>query len=189
MSDPTPPPPPVGDHRSAKADAKAAKAREKAMRPWFKKKRFILPLILIAVIGLISVASGGGSDDTTDVASNATDQPETGDTEPAAEGESAPDVDAEGTEADDVKVESCAIGEFGTIDMKLAVTNNSSKRSSYFIDVSIDGADGSQIESGLAVVDNLDPGQSTVTDAAIMAEDPGQEFECKIVEVDRMSDE
>lgn len=188
MSDPTPPPPPVGDHRSAKADAKAAKAREKAMRPWFKKKRFILPLILIAVIGLISVASGGGSDDTTDVASNATDQPETGDTD-AAEGESAPDVDAESTEADDVKVESCAIGEFGTIDMKLAVTNNSSKRSSYFIDVSIDGADGSQIESGLAVVDNLDPGQSTVTDAAIMAEDPGQEFECKIVEVDRMSDE
>lgn len=36
-------PPPGEAHRNAKAEAKAAKAYAKATRPWYKKKRFILP--------------------------------------------------------------------------------------------------------------------------------------------------
>lgn len=44
------------------AQAKADKAYAKAMRPWYKKKRFILPSVLLAVI-VISSASGGGSSD------------------------------------------------------------------------------------------------------------------------------
>ncbi len=50
------------DERSTKADVKAEKARAKAMRPWFKKKRFIIPLVLVVLIILIAVASGGGDD-------------------------------------------------------------------------------------------------------------------------------
>ena len=53
------------DQRSAKADAKAEKARAKAMRPWFKKKRFIIPLALVAIMIIAAVAGGGGDDDTT----------------------------------------------------------------------------------------------------------------------------
>lgn len=37
----------------------AAKAHRKAMRPWFKKKRFILPLALIALVVFVSVLNGG----------------------------------------------------------------------------------------------------------------------------------
>lgn len=61
------PPPPSGfstNPKEAKAQAKAAKAHAKAIRPWYKKKRYI-GLIAIAVIVIISVASGGGSDDKT----------------------------------------------------------------------------------------------------------------------------
>jgi hypothetical protein len=49
--------------KDANAEAKAAKAKAKAMRPWFKKKRIILPLALVVIVG-ISMASGGGSSDT-----------------------------------------------------------------------------------------------------------------------------
>jgi len=54
------------DHRNAKAEAKAAKAYAKATRPWFKKKRIIFPLALIAIIAItVAANSGGGSGDTT----------------------------------------------------------------------------------------------------------------------------
>ena len=54
-------PPPL-DPRDARAQAKAAKAYEKARRPWYKKKRFILPLILIVLIIIIAIATSGGGD-------------------------------------------------------------------------------------------------------------------------------
>lgn len=63
------------DIRAAKAEGKAEKARAKAMRPWFKKKRFIIPLALVAIMVIAGVAGSGGSDDTkveTDAGSSAT---------------------------------------------------------------------------------------------------------------------
>jgi hypothetical protein len=59
---------PQGDiKRDAKAQAAAEKAYRKASRPWFKKKRFILPLILVAIILISSLANGGkGSNEGTD---------------------------------------------------------------------------------------------------------------------------
>ena len=56
MSDLTP--------KEANAEAKAAKAKAKAMRPWFKKKRIILPLALVLIVG-ISMATGGGDNSST----------------------------------------------------------------------------------------------------------------------------
>lgn len=47
--------------KMAKADAAAEKARAKALRPWYKKKRYIALLALAAIIA-ISVASSGGDD-------------------------------------------------------------------------------------------------------------------------------
>ncbi len=57
MSDSTQP----NSAKESKADAKAEKARAKAMRPWFKKKRFILPLAVVAVIVLSTALRGGNS--------------------------------------------------------------------------------------------------------------------------------
>lgn len=60
---------PPYDPRDARAQAKGAKAYAKARRPWYKKKRFILPLALIVLIIIISIATtvggGGGGNDTT----------------------------------------------------------------------------------------------------------------------------
>lgn len=72
MSQAVPPPgtPQYNDPRSAKAQAAADKAYKKASRPWFKKKRFILPLLFILLIILISALSGGGDD--SDNANNST---------------------------------------------------------------------------------------------------------------------
>lgn len=181
----TPAPPVARDHKSAKAEAKAAQAHAKAMRPWFKKKRFIVPIILVVIVIAASAGAGGGGD--TDVASGGgaagTEQ------SAGASGVDTMSNNEENPPQADVAVESCAVGEFDYVETKLRVTNNSSERSMYFIDVVIEGADGSQIESGFASVDNLEPGQSTVTDVGLMAEAPGQDFTCRIVEVERMSDE
>ncbi len=49
-----------GAPRNPKAEAKAAKAYAKATRPWFKKKRFIIPAVLLLL--LLFSKLGGGSD-------------------------------------------------------------------------------------------------------------------------------
>ncbi|MDD9348393.1 Ltp family lipoprotein [Mumia sp.] len=45
----------------AKAQRAAAKAYAKAQRPWYRKKRFIIPLALV-VVGVIAVSSGEESE-------------------------------------------------------------------------------------------------------------------------------
>jgi hypothetical protein len=47
--------------RSPKAEAKAAKAYAKAMRPWYKKKRVIIPAGLVVLAIAASAASSGGT--------------------------------------------------------------------------------------------------------------------------------
>lgn len=54
--------PPPTDARDAKARAKADKAYAKASRPWYKKKRFIIPGALLLLIVIITAVSSGGSD-------------------------------------------------------------------------------------------------------------------------------
>ena len=64
-----------------RAQAKAEKAYAKATRPWFKKKRFIIPIALVALVIISSLFRGGGEAPvTTEPASTAAAE-----TEPAAE--------------------------------------------------------------------------------------------------------
>lgn len=51
--------------QQAKAQAKAAKAHAKALRPFWKKKRVILPALLVAVIAISVALNGGGGSDPT----------------------------------------------------------------------------------------------------------------------------
>ena len=51
------------DPKTAKAEAKAASAKAKALRPWFKKKRVIIPGVL-GILLIASVATGGGDSET-----------------------------------------------------------------------------------------------------------------------------
>ena len=52
----------AADKANKKAQAAADKAYRKASRPWFKKKRFILPLLLLVIAIIIMVNSGGKKD-------------------------------------------------------------------------------------------------------------------------------
>ncbi|MBE4720526.1 Ltp family lipoprotein [Pseudarthrobacter sp. AB1] len=63
---------------NARAQAAADKAYRKASRPWFKKKRFLLPLIILIVV-IITIASNSGKKDT-----SATSAPGTSASSPAA---------------------------------------------------------------------------------------------------------
>lgn len=91
MSESTPTPEPA---RNAKAEAAAARAYAKAQRPWFKKKRFMIPLVIVA-LGIIGSATNGGGDDptTTSAAVADTSSNDTSDSSastPAVEESSAP---------------------------------------------------------------------------------------------------
>jgi hypothetical protein len=48
--------------KAAKVEASIAKAKMKAMRPWFKKKRFIIPIAFLLLI-VFSQVAGGGQDE------------------------------------------------------------------------------------------------------------------------------
>ena len=54
--------------KDAKAHAKAEKAYRKASCPWFKKKRFFLPLALIVLMVIIQVANGRGDTENSETA-------------------------------------------------------------------------------------------------------------------------
>lgn len=88
---------------AAKAKAAGDKAYAKAARPWWKKKRFVIPLGII-VIAVLATAAGGGGDDSTDVASN--DTSNTGTTSD----DSADDTGADEAPAEDNAPETTGIG-------------------------------------------------------------------------------
>jgi hypothetical protein len=64
---------------NSKAEKAADKARSKAMRPWYKKKRFIIPAAFV-LIGVVSSATGGGGSTSTDSSSATTKTETTGST-------------------------------------------------------------------------------------------------------------
>lgn len=64
----TPPPADFTSPKDAKAQAKAAKAYTKASRPWFKKKRFILLIAFVLILGISQATKGGADAETTGAA-------------------------------------------------------------------------------------------------------------------------
>jgi hypothetical protein len=175
-----------GNYASSKADAKAAKARAKAMRPWFKKKRFLLPLALLVIIGLSVAASSGGSDEDPPVAAGGED---TGGEDTGGEdtGVRSSSGNEENPPADDVSVTSCEADDVGFMVAKGTVTNNSSEASDYIIEIAFESSDGAtQYGTGSAFVSGLEPGQNTPLDANSLTE-AGGEFVCRITEVDRFA--
>jgi hypothetical protein len=116
---------PAPDRKAIKAEAAAAKARAKASRPWYQKKRFILPLGILLLVVIISVSSGGGGDvdETEPAASDTADAAAAVDE--AAEDEAAEDEAAEDLPEDaSADAESARIGE-EVRDGKFAFTVNS----------------------------------------------------------------
>lgn len=93
-------------------------------------------------------------------------------------------------EAEDLGEVSCTVDAAGFMVAEIPVTNNSSERSNYFVEVTFEAADGSQIDTASAAVEALEPGQSTTAAAQTLTEPPADgELTCRVVEVDRTTDE
>ena len=91
----------------------------------------------------------------------------------------------ESSEVDDVTITSCGADDLGQLEAVLRITNNSSKPSNYMINVAFESPDGSeQLDTGFAIVDTLQPGQSTNENAITFTTAPA-DFKCRITSVDR----
>lgn len=161
--------------KEAKAEAKAASARAKALRPWYKKKRFLLPLAAVVIVVVASLAGGGSDESKPSVSGSGTN---------ADSPKSDLSANTENPPAADVKITSCAKGDFGP-EVKVRVTNHSSKESDYIITIGFEDASGTKVGDGIATVDNVNPDQSAVTD--VLATASGDWSKCKVEEVERFA--
>jgi hypothetical protein len=99
------------------------------------------------------------------------------------------DIDFDDSEEfDDVDLEGCGRDSSGFLRADLEVTNDSSERSNYLVTVTFEDGDGDQIDTGVANVVALEPRQSTAVTAQSFAEFTG-DFDCRVVGVERFSDE
>ena len=74
------------DPKLAKAEAAAEKAKAKSLRPWFQKKRFIIPIALVTVFALSSALnSGNGGQTSSQGSSSSSDDTESVEPETATE--------------------------------------------------------------------------------------------------------
>ena len=134
-------------------------------------------VVLLIVLTIVGLAVSDDDDDT------ATDTTEATEGNGATEGPEA-ETEGEADEIDDVTLSECTTDPAGMV-ARLSVTNDSSQRSSYIIDVAFESPDGTeQFATGLAVINGLEPDQTTNSEAHSLTEATG-EFECRIVEVDR----
>ena len=128
-------------------------------------------IALATTFVLLGSGEDSGSKSTSDSSSNSSDS-------------SSSDV-GESSEVDDVTITSCGADELGQLEAVLRITNNSSKPSNYMINVAFESPDGSeQLDTGFAVVDTLQPGQSTNENAITFTTAPA-DFKCRITSVDR----
>lgn len=87
--------------------------------------------------------------------------------------------------AKDVKITKCKRDQFGDLDAKVRITNHSSKASDYIVTVAFESQNGSeQIDTGTAIVDSLQPGQSTNQDAG-GTKSYKKQFKCVLSDAER----
>ena len=174
-------PPQWADAAEAKAQGKAAKAYAKAQRPWYKKKRYILGMGLLALIVIVAVAGGGGEENGgEDRAGEATE--ETPNDNGIESDLSSNEENPPGADVDDV---TCT-EDLGLITGVVTVTNNSSETSNYLVTVGVE-QDGAKIGDGFGSLDNVDPGQTGRIEVVATADSGGNPFTCVVDEVERFS--
>jgi hypothetical protein len=113
--------PAFGNPRDAKAQARAEKAYRKAQRPWYQKKRFLIPIGLVVLL-VIGSALGGGGDNgaATRSPSGSTPTSQAGQA-PAAQDPAAPPAFPGATEDDTVAQAGAAVNKDGLVLTSTAV--------------------------------------------------------------------
>jgi hypothetical protein len=131
---PPPPPPPAGPgdqppyvpgppptRKDMKAQARAAAAYAKSQRPWYKKKRFLLPIAVLVLIVIIAVAANSRGSDNGSTASPGGDTSNSTSPQPS-ESASAPNTTGATADLpiqngdwrlDSIRVSNDGLGDFG----------------------------------------------------------------------------
>jgi hypothetical protein len=92
-------------------------------------------------------------------------------------------------EAADVELTECSPTGAGQMAATVRITNHSSKRSNYVVDIVFESSDGArQLTTRSVIVNDLEPGQVTQQQASTLAQSPG-DFDCRVSQVLRFSDE
>ncbi|HEX2040578.1 MAG TPA: hypothetical protein VHF47_12710 [Acidimicrobiales bacterium] len=159
----------MGEAREARAEAAAEKARRKAMRPWYKKKRTWV-LGILGVVVVVALAGGGGGDDD-----------RSGDAASEADSSSR---NTENPPVQDVTVTVCEPGQFGPT-VKVRITNHSSKRSNYLISANLENANGDKVGEANGASNNVDAGQTAESD--LLASASGEFTRCVVKNVERFA--
>lgn len=145
----------------------------KQKKSLFKRPWFWAAVVVIIIIIAVSANSGGSKNKDTGtsapVTSGAVVAPSTASAAASSANKSSASKSTGisqglGTKdaSADVKVGKLAYAEDSGTQLTLTVTNHSSKRSDYIIDVALETASGSQqLDDSPALAENLDPGQST----------------------------
>jgi len=109
--------------RDAKAQAKAEKAYRKAQRPWFQKKRFLIPIGLVVLLVLVSALGGGGDNGTATRTSpgSAPANPAPAGQAPAAQDPAAPPAFPGATADDTVAQAGAAVNKDGLVVTSTAI--------------------------------------------------------------------
>jgi hypothetical protein len=160
-------------------------------RPWFKKKRFIIPLILLAII-IIASATGSGDDTSTSSAgSEPVDSPvEVAADEPQEVPAEVP-VEAEVPDAwKNVTIDSCSVedsfGKFATV--AFTIVNPTSKSSMYMLDFKIIDSTGAAVGTANGIENNVLPERPSKGEAVGSVSDSAvAPYTCEIGDVTRMS--
>ncbi len=85
----------------------------------------------------------------------------------------------------DVTITTCAKDDAGFVDAKVLITNHSSKASNYLVTVAFESPDGTtQLGTGIAAVNDLQPGQKAPEDANSLQSATGK-FTCRVSAVTR----
>jgi hypothetical protein len=172
------------------AELAANEARARVARPWYRRKLSVVGFFVAGIVALavVNSMSSKETDDATAVASSAANTVNL----ESAVGESFPAVgavlppDGEADEADDVTpTMACLVSEFGIVEQKLVIVNNSSKPSSYFIEGVIERGD-VKVGDLFASTSNVAPGQKALETATGSVDGDGP-VTCRIVDVERLA--
>jgi hypothetical protein len=150
---------------------KQLKALAKASRPWYAKKRF---WVLGGVVGIIVIASANSQS-----GNSGTSKEQNGGVSTLSNNSSSPPQA-------DVAIESCTVDAIGFPKAKLRITNHSSGRSDYMIQVNFLDGTGTKVAEGAAISNNIDAGQSAIETAGGLTEVKGA-LTCKVTDVNRFA--
>lgn len=134
----------------------------------------------VAVIGIvIVVALSLAVGKAVKTAATATTSPAAGHTMPSVASSPAPGA------ADDIQITSCTVDDYGLAHAALTITNHSSKKSNYSVQIDFTDSTGVRVGQGFAATNDLDPAAVAKTEAGDLAQVKDAKITCKVSQVNR----